>query len=222
MPSGGANSKLMGYIREHRWEFIIGIIATVIVGYVFFRAQSGSAGTSGNAGASNAAPGGSLNNQGSLAAAGYDTSGVAYALTQESQQLTDLQNQLNTMGVPGTTTNTTNVTNTQVPAKWSLAPVFGSGTKIFQNATGAWMAQTSSGQSYTLLGPKSAPGSGILPQGTVIEKGGQGRYWYVEPGQYEQALTPTNGYTGNVLGVSKLSSGIYTVNTPQNPGTKNA
>jgi hypothetical protein len=224
-PSMGSSNKLTQYISEHRWEFAIGLIATVLVGYVFFRAQSGSAGTSTTVGSTNAASGGSANNQGSLAAAGYDTSGVAYALTQESQQLTDLQNQLINLpaqGPAGTPGSPGPSTGTVVPAKWSLPPIFGAGTKVFQNSTGAWMATTTSGQSYTLLGPKSAPGQGIFAQGTQIEKGGSGRYWYILPGQYEQALVPTNGYTGNVLGVSTLPSGIVAVNTPQNPGTPNA
>jgi hypothetical protein len=220
-PNMGSNSKIGQYISEHRWEFAIGLIATVVVGYIFFRAQSGSAGTTATVGSTNAASGGSANNQGSLAAAGYDTSGVAYALTQESQQLTDLQNQLNTQGIPATTTNTntTNITNSTVPLQWSLPPIFPSGTTISGSAKLGEYATTPGGTKVTLLNPGG--GAGLLPQGTIVQQGGSGRWWYTEPGGYQQSLTPTNGYTGNVLGVTKLGSGIYQVGTPQNPGTIN-
>jgi hypothetical protein len=220
--SGQPKTKSMGamgqYISEHRWEFVIGIAATVIVGYIFFRANSGNAGTSGTSGNAQAGPAGSANDQGNLATAGYQTQGVAYGLDQVTQQLNNITTML---GNPpaGATGATGPSAGAPVPAKWSLAPVLPAGTKVSMMQNGEWDALTPGGTKYMLLGPKSNPGAGVLPSGTAIERGGGGRFWYVEPGQFEQALVPTTGYTGTTLGISTGVSGIQQINQPATAGT---
>jgi hypothetical protein len=219
--TGTSGGKIGQYVSEHRWEFVIGIIATVIVGYIFYRANSGNAGTSGTSGNAQAGPAGSANDQGNLATAGYQTQGVSYGLDQITQQLDNLTTMIGNppAGASGATGATGPSAGAPVPAKWSLAPVLPAGTKVWQGSNGEWDALTPGGTKYMLLGPKSALGQGVLPQGTQIERGGTGRYWYVEPGQFEQALVPTTGYTGTTLGISTGVSGIQQINTPATAGT---
>lgn len=149
---GGTLSGIGGFFAEHKTMLIIGgavAAGVVILWYIYQQNQSSSGNTA--------------NEQGSLGNAGYQDSGVAYALTQLGQQLNNLQNA------------TTQAVSSTTPA---TQPSSTDNTSTSNVATTP--SNTQSGTS-TGSGGFTLP---TFPNGSVFYKGAQGRWWYAinQPG----------------------------------------
>lgn len=117
--TGGVGAGVGGFfatLGDHKFILIGAVLGIAIVAYVIFKGRASSQNTA--------------NQQGALGNAGYQDSGVAYALTQLGQQLNNLQA---TMSAPPTTNPTVPPPsgNPIIPAgQWPTGAKWATGTHI--------------------------------------------------------------------------------------------